>query len=81
MKDYELYEKELRQKFAEQHANPTPEQSARNYRENTDLVMKFLAQKNFEAIERERALMINDWLGSAWRGSRCAPVKEQGRER
>jgi hypothetical protein len=60
MKDYEKYEMELREKFAEQNPNPTAEQSADNYRENTDLVMKFLAEKNFEAITEGKAIKENE---------------------
>jgi hypothetical protein len=77
MKDYEKYELDLRAKFAEQNPHPTSEQLAANYRENTKLVMKFLAQKNVDAIERERIGRINDWLASAWRGSRRTPVERE----
>jgi hypothetical protein len=75
MKDYEKYELDLRAKFAKENPNPTPEQLVANYRENTELVMKFLAQKNVDAIERERIGRINDWLASAWRGSRRTPAE------
>jgi len=70
MKDYEKYEQELRAEFVSKHPNATPEQLIENYRENTGLVMAFIAQKNVDAIDRDRIERINDWLGSAWRGSR-----------
>ena len=52
MKDYEKYEKDLRERFAEQYPNPTPEQSTKTEARITGLVTDFLAQKNMEAIER-----------------------------
>ena len=54
MKDYELYEKNLYARFAERYPDLTPQERAKIHKEGERLVIDFLAEKNFAALERSK---------------------------